>query len=171
MGISLLLTELSASSTAVQAQAIISPLRGIRAVPLVELSSICINLTLLLVFLFIVSARQIFTCVGRFRVAKDDYSANPVPIHRVADGDTRSIEIGTGFKISVLCSFYLLLLQVLVLGFDGAGLIRESAHGTVPNWAHICLPAAQALAWFVLSFSVLHCKFKVTEKFPLLLRL
>lgn len=170
MGISLLLTELSASSTAVQAQAIISPLRGIRAVPLVELSSICINLTLLLVFLFVVSARQIFICVGRFRVAKDDSSANSVPIHR-AEGDTRSIEIGTGFKISVLCSFYLLLLQVLVLGYDGAGLIRESAHGTVPNWAHICLPAAQALAWFVLSFSVLHCKFKVTEKFPLLLRL
>lgn len=38
------------------------------------------------------------------------------------------------------------------------------------DWSVICLPSAQALAWFVLSFSALHCKFKLCETFPLLLR-
>lgn len=59
----------------------------------------------------------------------------------------------------------MVFVQVLVLGFDGVGLVRHSV-----DWSVICLPSAQALAWFVLSFSALHCKFKLCETFPLLLR-
>lgn len=59
----------------------------------------------------------------------------------------------------------MVFVQVLVLGFDGVGLVRRSV-----DWSVICLPSAQALAWFVLSFSALHCKFKLCETFPLLLR-
>ena len=56
------------------------------------------------------------------------------------------------------------------MGFDGVALVRESVNGKVMNWLGLLLPAAQSLAWFVLSFSALHCKFKASEKFPLLLR-
>ncbi|KAK9281072.1 hypothetical protein L1049_003965 [Liquidambar formosana] len=145
-------------------------LSAIQGLPLLELLSISINITLFIVFLFVVSARQIFVCAGRIRLLKDDSGSNTVPISRSVDREIRNIEIGTGFKVSVFCCFYVLFLQVLVLGFDGVGLIRKAVDGKVANWSYICLPAAQGLAWFVLSFLALHCKFKVSEKFPLLLR-
>lgn len=152
----------------------ITLLRSIQGLPILELASICINLTLFLVFIFIVSARQIFVCVGRIRLLKDDSTANgsnPIQRNTVVEGrDTREVRIGTDFKISVFCCFFVLFVQVLVLGFDGVGLIRESVNGKLVDWSVIWLPAAQGLAWFVLSFSALHCKFKVSEKFPLLLR-
>lgn len=145
-------------------------LTAIRGLPILELASICINLTFFLVFLFIVSARQISVCVGRIRIFKDDTGTNSVPIRRGLDGEIRNFVIGTGFKVSLFCCFFVLFLQVSVLGFDGVGLIREAVNGKVANWSLLCLPAAQGLAWFVLSFSALHCKFKVSEKFPFLLR-
>lgn len=145
-------------------------LTAIRGLPILELASICINLTFFLVFLFIVSARQISVCVGRIRIFKDDTGTNSVPIRRGLDGEIRNFVIGTGFKVSLFCCFFVLFLQVSVLGFDGVGLIREAVNGKVADWSLLCLPAAQGLAWFVLSFSALHCKFKVSEKFPFLLR-
>lgn len=121
-------------------------------------------------FLFIVSARQFFVCIGRVRIIKDDSGANSNPIRRSIDREIRDIEIGKGFIATVSCCFYVLLLQVLVLATDGVGLIRGALIGKTANWSLLCLPAAQFLAWFVLSVSALHCKFKVSEKFPLLLR-
>lgn len=139
-------------------------------IPSLELASICINLTLFLVFLFIVSARQLSVCVGRVRVFKEDSNVNSSPVRRVGDGEFRSIEIGTGFKVSLICCFYVLLLQVLVFGFDGVGWMRNASHGEGTNWTLFILPASQGLAWFVLSFSALHCKFNAYEKYPFLLR-
>lgn len=149
-----------------------SLLDAIQGLPTLELCSICINLTLLLVFLFIISARQIFVCVGRIRIFKDDPVTNSSPIRRSVsvDGENRDVKVGTLFKMSVFCCFYVLFVQVLVLGYDGVGLVRKAVDRKAVDWSAICLPAAQGLAWFVLSFSALHCKFKLSEKFPFLLR-
>ncbi|KAK9035325.1 hypothetical protein V6N11_077367 [Hibiscus sabdariffa] len=149
-----------------------SLVRAIQGLPILELSSICINLTLFLVFLFIISARQISVCAGRIRFYKDDSVPNSIPIRRsiTVDGEGQQVLVGAGFKLSVFCCFYVLLVQVVVLGFDGFSLIREAVDGKVVDWSALALPAAQCLAWFVLSFSALHCKFKVSERFPLLLR-
>ncbi|XAR61039.1 Xenobiotic-transporting ATPase [Bertholletia excelsa] len=144
--------------------------RDVSGLPILELFSICINLTLLLLFLFIVSVRQISLCVGRIRVLKDDSDANSVPVRHV-DGEIRSIVIGIGYKASIFCCLYVLFLQLVVLGFDGVGLIRDGSHGKDINWTLLLLPASQGLAWFVLSFSVLHCKFRVSEKYSFLLRI
>lgn len=145
-------------------------LRTIRGLPVLELSSVCINLTLCLVFLFVVSVRQISVCIGRIRIAKDDSIAGSSPISRSFDGEIFVVKIGYGFKLSVLSCFYVLFVQVLVLGFDGTGLIREASSGKSADWSGLCSPAAQCLAWFLLSFSAVHCKLNVPEKFPLLLR-
>lgn len=142
-----------------------------KGLPVLELSSVCINLTLFLVFVFIISARQIFVCAGRIRTLKDDSVVNSSPRRRSSgDGDIRDVKIGTWFKMSVFCCFYALFVEVLVLGFDGVGLIREAADGKAVDFSVLFMPAAQSLAWFVLSCSALHCKFKVSEKFPFLLR-
>lgn len=150
----------------------IALLRAIQELPNLELASICVNLTLLLVFLFVVSARRIFVCAGRIRPLKDDSSAAASAAHPIqrSDGEIREVIIGTDFKLSLVCCFYVLFVQVVVLGFDGVGLVRDSVEGHSADWSVICLPAAQALAWFVLSLSALHCKFKACEKFPLVLR-
>ncbi|XP_057963949.1 ABC transporter C family member 5 [Malania oleifera] len=170
MGIALLFSRTSSPSASSSSgmNVLLSAFQGL---PILELSSICINLILFLVFLFIISARQIFTCVGRPRILKNNSAADSVPIQHSVDGEIRIVEIGNGFKVSVFCCFYILFLHVLVLGFDGVRLIREAVAGKVVDWIFICLPASQGLAWFVLSFLALHCKFKVSEKFPLLLRL
>ena len=168
MGIVLLPSKFISSSSLTSSSHTL--LRAINGLPILELSSICTNLTLFLVFLFIVSARQFFVCIGRVRIIKDDSGANSNPIRRSIDREIRDIEIGKGFIATVSCCFYVLLLQVLVLATDGVGLIRGALIGKTANWSLLCLPAAQFLAWFVLSVSALHCKFKVSEKFPLLLR-
>ncbi|KAM7527349.1 hypothetical protein LguiB_030759 [Lonicera macranthoides] len=171
MGINLLFSEISrfyALNTRFSATNKL--FRTFQGLPALELSSICINLLLVLVFLFVVSTRQILVCLGRIRIIKDDSGTNSVSVRHSVDGEIRGIEIGRGYKASVFCCFYVLFLQVLVLSFDGIGLIREAAHGKGTNWTLILLPASQGLAWFVLSFSALYCKFKATEKLPLLLR-
>ncbi|XP_039031379.1 ABC transporter C family member 5-like, partial [Hibiscus syriacus] len=38
------------------------------------------------------------------------------------------------------------------------------------DWSALALPAAHSLAWLLLSFSALNCKSKVSERFPLLIR-
>ncbi|KAA3474905.1 ABC transporter C family member 5-like [Gossypium australe] len=172
----LLLNSITVSSSSSSSPAGEPPhfslLRAIHGLPVLELSSICINLTLFLVFLLIISAKQISVCAGQIRLHKDDSVANSSPIRRsiTVDGEVQDVIVGTGFKLSVSCCFYVLLVQVVVLGFDGFGLIREAVDGKVVDWSAVALPATQVLAWLVLSFSVLHCKFKVSERFPLLLR-
>ncbi|KAH0641132.1 hypothetical protein KY285_037718 [Solanum tuberosum] len=135
-----------------------------------ELSSICVNLTFFLVFLFIVSAKQIYLCVGRVRFRKDDSDGNSVPSRRRGDVEIQSIEIGRAFKASVLCSFYVLFVHVVVVGYDGVGLIRKATQGSSVNWTLLLFPVIQTLAWIVLSFSALYCKYKGSSKFSLLSR-
>ncbi|EOA39482.1 hypothetical protein CARUB_v10008087mg [Capsella rubella] len=133
--------------------------------PLLELCSVFVNLVLFLVFLFDVSARQILVCVrrGRDRFSKDDTVA---PSNASLEREINDVTVGFGFKLTLLCCLYVLGVQVLVLGFDGVKVIRE-----VSDWFVLCFPAAQGLAWFVLSFLVLHLKYKSSEKLPFLVRL
>ncbi|KAA8543430.1 hypothetical protein F0562_021075 [Nyssa sinensis] len=171
MGMSLLFSKISGLLSPTTPSAATNNLLGVfQGLPILELLSICVNLILFLVFLFIVSVRQILVCVGRIQIIKEDSNANSVPIRHGFDVENRSVEIGSGYIASVFCCFYILFLQVLVLGFDGIGLIREATHWKSQNWILLLLPAAQGLAWFVLSFLALYCKFKASEKFPLLLR-
>ncbi|KAK4482367.1 hypothetical protein RD792_009520 [Penstemon davidsonii] len=172
MGINLFLpTETTAS------QASISLLDTFKSVPIFELASVCINLTLFLVFISIVSARQIVVCLGRFRVPKEGSNGNSVASRHRGDvhgEEIQSLVIGKSYKVSVFCCFYVLLVQVLVLGFDGVDLIKKKSargQGHTSDWTVILLPAAQSLAWFVLSFLTFYCKYKAAEKFPLLLRI
>ncbi|KAI8523132.1 hypothetical protein RHMOL_Rhmol13G0050400 [Rhododendron molle] len=140
--------------------------------PTLELASICINLTLLLVFLFTVAARLIHTRVGRILTFKESYNSNTASIsaRNTTDCEIQIREIGTGYKASVFCCFYVLFLQVMVLAFDGVGLIRDGKGITFTNWVLLVLPASQGFAWSVLSFSALGSKFRASEKYPLLLR-
>ncbi|GFZ17648.1 multidrug resistance-associated protein 5 [Actinidia rufa] len=140
MGMSLLLNEISGLWSPIKPQT--NLLGAFLGLPTLELASICINLTLFLVFLFIVSARQISVCVGRIRVFKEDSSTNSASARlSVVDGENPEYRN------------------------------RNASHGDKgTNWALIVLPASQSLAWSVLSFSALHCKFKVCEKYPFLLR-
>ncbi|KAL3531179.1 hypothetical protein ACH5RR_010501 [Cinchona calisaya] len=173
MGISLFISTARISDRPLWFHSLVGTFQGF---PVLELSSVCINLTLFLLFLFIVSAKQIYLCVGRTRVRKDDpNNASSAHIRRNNRAENaaeiQSIELGKGYKASVFCCFYLLFLNVLVLGFDGVSLIRGAAQGKPSNWNLTILPAAQSLAWFVLSFSALYCKYKASERFPLLLRI
>nr|GMD22187.1 ABC transporter C family member 5 [Ipomoea batatas] len=150
---------------------------GNHSLPVLELASICIHLTLFLVFISVVSARQICLCFGRIRVSKENSNAQanlgaePVPVlGRVVDVEIRRIEVNKSYKFSVLCCFYVLFLCIVLLGYDGVGLIRQAAHKENVNWTFILLPAAQSLAWFVLGFSAIYCKFRAAEKFNLLMR-
>ncbi|KAK6937713.1 ABC transporter-like, ATP-binding domain [Dillenia turbinata] len=163
MGLSFLTTKLSFSHAL---------LRDFKGLPPLDLSSIFINLTFFILFLLVVSARRIILCVGRIRFIKEDSGANSIQIRPANDVEIRDVEIGNGFKASLFCCFYVLVLQLVVLGYDGIHLMREAAADDEKsvNWPLLCFPAAQVLAWFVLSFSALHCKFKLSEKFPLLLR-
>ncbi|XP_061343389.1 ABC transporter C family member 5-like isoform X2 [Gastrolobium bilobum] len=146
-------------------------LSSILGLPVLELVAICANLTLLLLFLFIFSARKILVCLwGRVRFGKDNTEDNATSIRANVDGGIHDVRIGTWFKLSVLSCFYVLLVQVLVLGFDGVALITGGTKGKPVDLSLLSVPLAQGLTWVVLSFSALHCKFKVSDKFPILLR-
>lgn len=145
-----------------------SSFKGFQDLPILELSSVCINLLLVLVFLFVVSLRQISVCLGRIRTVKEDSSSNS--IRRSSDDEIRGMEISRSYKASVFCCFYSLLLQIFVLGFHGVDFFTESSKEKGLNWTLLLLPAAQTLSWSILSFLVLNCKFKGYERFPLLLR-
>ncbi|KAK6940597.1 ABC transporter type 1, transmembrane domain [Dillenia turbinata] len=163
MGVSFLTTKLSFSHAL---------LRDFRGLPPLDLSSVFINLTFFILFLFVASARRIIRCLGRIRLIKEDSGANSIRVRHANDVEIRDVEIGTRFKTSLFCCFYVLVLQLVVLGYDGIRIMREATADDEKsvNWALLCFPAAQVLAWFVLSFSAFHCKFKLSEKFPLLLR-
>lgn len=128
--------------------------------PLLELCSVLTNLALFLVFLFTLSATQILVCLrrgGRDRLSKED-----VNLEREAN----YVSFGTVFKFSLLCCVYVLAVQVLVLVFDGVKVIRGASDWFIT----LFFPAAQCLAWVVITFLALHLKYKPSEKLPLLLR-
>ncbi|XP_028794454.1 ABC transporter C family member 5-like isoform X2 [Neltuma alba] len=142
----------------------------IRGLPVLELAAICLNLTLFLVSLFIVTATRILAYACRNRIRKNNTTGCASPAPHCIDGDMHDVRISRGFKFTVFCCFYVLFVYILVLGFDGAALIRGAAHGKIVDLSLLSMPVSQALAWFMLSLSALHCRFKVSVKFPLLLR-
>lgn len=171
MGVAHLLNTIQALASDLRSSNSLSEAFG--TFPTLELASICINLALFILFFFIVLAKRISVFVGRLGIVKDDESgANASPIRRRADGEIHDVDVGTSFKMAVSCCFYVLFVQVFVLGFDVISSIRGAVKGKEEeeDWSVVCLPAAQVLSWFLLSFLSLHCKFKALEKFPLLLR-
>lgn len=104
------------------------------------------------------------------RIGKNNTTGNASPILRRTYGVIHDIRINRGFNLSMLCCFYLLFGHVLVLGFDGAALIRGTARGKTVDTSLLSLSVSHCLAWFVLGLPALHCKFKVSVKFPFLLR-
>ncbi|CAA2998140.1 ABC transporter C family member 5 [Olea europaea subsp. europaea] len=147
-----------------------------RGVPILEITTVCIHLTLFLGFLLLVSARHVLACFNWIEVRKEESNENTVALrHRgaVEGEEIQSVVIDKDYKASVFCCVYILFVQVLVLGFDGVNLARGAAkgNGNTSDWTIILLPASQGLAWFVLTSSALYCKYKAAEKFPLLLRI
>ncbi|CAH9134081.1 unnamed protein product [Cuscuta epithymum] len=148
-------------------------LTRLHELPVLELASVCIHLTLFLVFISVVSAKQIRLCYGRIRPCKEssNVGSESVQVRRRVDVQLQKVEINRCYKFSLFCCFYVLLLCVVVLGYDGVGLIREAAQEeNNVNWTVILLPATHSLAWFVLSFSAIYCKFRAAEKFNMLMR-
>ena len=80
---------------------------AIRGLPVSELASIGVNLTLLLSLLFFVSARRVFQCLVRVGPVKDESAASGAPIRRngPVDGEATEVRVGTDFKAAVLCCF------------------------------------------------------------------
>ena len=136
-------------------------LSKILGLPILELVAICTNLVVLVLFLL----REVFFCVGgRVWFFKD----NDNNVGVVGNGETFDVRIGTWFKLSVFSCLYVLLVQVLVLGFDGFALIKEDF--VVVDLSLLSVPFVQCFVWIVLSFTALRCKYKVYQKFPILLR-
>ncbi|KEH42457.1 putative xenobiotic-transporting ATPase [Medicago truncatula] len=165
MGIAQFLEKISALSTSESSGSLHILSSTILGLSVLELAAICVNLTLVLLFLFVVSVRKILV-YKRIGIVKDSTTSNDSPICSVIDRETSDVSIGVWFKLSVLSCFYVLFVEVLVLSFDVGAIIW----GEVLHWSLISVPASQVLAWSVLSFSALNCKFKVLEKFPFLLR-
>lgn len=144
--------------------------REFLGIPILEWVSVCINLAFFFVFVLLVSARQFITCMGRIRLIKNDSNPNSVPIRRGLDYELSDIVVGIWYKLSVLSCFYVLLVQTVLLGFDLVRVIKDVSHGNVASWVLICWPISQGLAWMVMCLMTLHCKYRASERFPLLLR-
>ncbi|KAL5996742.1 Multidrug resistance-associated protein 5 [Asimina triloba] len=143
-----------------------SLLDGFQQLPLPERAAVVVHSSLFLLFLFFASVRRLVTRVGRAPIFKE----NGVDSSRLGrDNLLQSVVVGRGFKITLFCCFYMLFLQVLVLGFDIFGLLIEKR--SVEDWAVLFLPSVQCLAWFLLCSSAFHCKLKSAGKFPVLLRI
>lgn len=159
-------TSFSYSSSSGSFESLWSAILGL---PWVEVVAICANLTLFIVFVFVLLARRVVVCLGGgVRFGKDNGTGNASRGLDSVDLETRDVRIGTWFKLSVLSCFYVLLVQVLVVGFDGFALIRERDEDL--GLALLSVPLVQGLAWVALCFSALQCKFKARERFPNLLR-
>jgi hypothetical protein len=142
-------------------------LSKILELPILELVAICVNLVVLVLFLL----REVFVCVvgGRVWFFKDNNNNVVVGNVGLIREETAEVRIGTWFKVSVLSCFYVLLVQVLVLGFEGVALIKDK-FVVVEDLSLLSVPFVQSLVWIVLCFTALHCKYKVSQKFPILLR-
>ena len=83
----------------------------------------------------------------------------------IPEGDSEGVRRGSSGKIfisSVACCFYLLMLQIIVLIWEGA---------RCGDYSALLLPLIQAFAWMFLFFSALNCKYRLLEKFPFIARL
>lgn len=137
---------------------------GFLELPILDQISLSFNVFLFTLFFFFLLTTRVFRCIGGVSIVKDEGS-NGSPVTPREDG-ILSIQIGTGFKAFLFSCIYVLFLQVLVFGFDIAALIRDGG-----QYSLLYFSFAQLLAWFILSYSALHCKFNATEKFPLLPRI
>ncbi|KAF3505437.1 hypothetical protein F2Q69_00040642 [Brassica cretica] len=135
-------------------------LRALRDLPLVEASSICITLALLLVFIIDISARRLLLCLRRGPFLKHD------SVGTSSSGDARELQVTIGYKFSVLCCFFVLIVHVSVLVLDVVGVTKERNEISV-----LFSPVTEVVAWLVLCASVVRCNYTAAEKFPLLLRL
>ncbi|KAK9087727.1 hypothetical protein Syun_030121 [Stephania yunnanensis] len=163
--------RISAQYKMLSASAINSLFRGFLDLPVLERVSISIHLALFALFLFIVLTRRLLRCINRIPIVKEDeLNENSLPL-RHGEGRVLKIEIGTWFKFCAFCCFYVLLLQVVVLAFDGVNLVKRGAEGEERHWSFLYSPAVQVVAWLLLSLSTLNCKFNGWERFPLLVRI
>ncbi|EPS60495.1 hypothetical protein M569_14308, partial [Genlisea aurea] len=129
-----------------------------------ETISVCVNLALLIALLSVLSARQVVLC---FRRRKNELEGIPVGVE-----ETRiNVVIGKRYKASLFCCLYTSLVQVLLLGFDGISLIKKRDAEKKPDPTVLISPAVLCSAFSVLSFGVVHCKYKGVRKFPLLTRI
>lgn len=134
---------------------------------------VIVNLAMLLSLFFFLSTRHFFSCLlGRVSPYKDDHQ-NPTTAVRRQSGDHQLTEVGKLFYVSVACCFYVLLLQVIVLGFQVVTLLMRKEDGDVSfrEYSLLYLPFVQTLAWIVLLLSTFYCKFNVLDKFPFFIRL
>ncbi|MED6147518.1 Multidrug resistance-associated protein 5 [Stylosanthes scabra] len=142
-------------------------LNEILSLPVLELVATCANLALLLVFLIVIFSRKVLVNVASVGYGnKDDIASNGSTVSpRLVDAEEHEVRISAWFKLSVLSCLYVLLVQLVVLGFDVVALVQGKG-----NLSVILLPVAQVLAWIVLSFLALHCKAERCDRFPFLLR-
>ncbi|KAG6736705.1 hypothetical protein POTOM_060407 [Populus tomentosa] len=109
-------------------------LKAIQGLPTLKLAFTCVNLTLFIMFLFISYARQIFVCVGRIRILKDDSAvANSTPIRMSSvGGDVRDVIIeavnGKDVAWSVICL-----------------LVVQANFTTTPTLAFLCFVAIRGV--------------------------
>ncbi|XP_010540924.1 PREDICTED: ABC transporter C family member 5-like [Tarenaya hassleriana] len=141
-------------------------LKALQGLPILELSSIVINLTLFLVFLLTILARHLSACLCRARFIKHDSVENSSYVNVAVDRETQGVEITQGFKLSLLCCFYVLFAQVSALVFDLITATQATGEISV-----LLSPASQILAWLLLCISVVRCKYTLSERFPFLVRI
>uniref|UniRef100_A0A1D1Y353 ABC transporter C family member 5 n=1 Tax=Anthurium amnicola TaxID=1678845 RepID=A0A1D1Y353_9ARAE len=137
--------------------------------PLQEQVAIFLHSALLLLFLFLASARRLFSRVlGRVPSVLKEEQGNLIP----AGGDSGvDAAVGTGksFVASVACCFYILFLQLVVLGWEVvAALVGRDAGSR--DFSSVYLPSVQALGWLVLGLSAFHCRVRLADRFPFLIR-
>ncbi|MQL85374.1 hypothetical protein Taro_017897 [Colocasia esculenta] len=136
--------------------------------PLPEHLALLLHSVLLLLFLFLVSARRVLSCVlGQVPTVLKEEQGNLVPA-RGSSAVDGSAATGKSLIASVSCCFYILFLQVAVLGWEVAGLTGKDADSR--DFSIVYLPSVQALAWLVLGLAALHCKFRSADRFPFLIR-
>lgn len=128
----------------------------------------------LLLFLFFASVRRVFSCSGfQLPAFKDDGPAasGPIQINGDSGAHRRKALVSYWFKICIACCFFVLLLQLGLLGYQTIRLVWLDAGRGTGDVSAVYLPLVQSLAWLVLVLSVYHCKFKALVKFPFLIRL
>ncbi|XP_073002286.1 ABC transporter C family MRP4-like [Typha latifolia] len=139
-----------------------------QCLPFAEQVAAAAHAVLLLFYLFFVSARRILSCAFRRLRAFKDEQGRPIPVGGDPGAD-RMVVIGNWYKASVLCCFCALFLQLVILGYETV--ILSTGEADSNGYSVLFLPSVQAMAWLVLSLSVLHCKFKALVELPFLLRL
>lgn len=144
-------------------------LSSFEALPLSEKLSVAADLVLLL-FLFLTFASRIFYRVlSRMMLFKDD-DGNLGQVRADSGGGDRDpmiVAVGCWFKVVISCSLYLFFIQMTVLAYETVRVFRYG----LKDYSVFYLPCVEAIAWLAIVFSALQSRFKVSVKFPFLVRL